>query len=233
MNHLKRTILPIFKILTHWRENIYFKIHHKKLNHLVQSPSPEYRDYLDMQIRRSLSKKDRSLQIRTQQFVDKIASLVDLSTCNVLCIGCRNMNEINYFQKKGAKKTIGIDLYSENAAILVMDMHDMLFPDNEFDLIFSSHSLEHAYDVGKVVSEMVRVARASATISIEAPINFEPRGADRHDFGNLNNLHDLFKPYLNDVLFTEMQAGPTESRLGYMRTIFTINKPQGVHAETS
>ena len=42
---------------------------------------------------------------------------------------------------------VGIDLLADGSGILAMDMHQLTFPDQSFDAVFSCHSLEHAYDV--------------------------------------------------------------------------------------
>jgi SAM-dependent methyltransferase len=84
-----------------------------------------------------------------------------------------------------------------------MDMHAMTFSDNQFDLVYSAHSLEHAYEPTQVAQEINRVARPGAIIAVTVPIHFEPRGSDLVDFGDVKNLLDLFKPHVTEALWFE------------------------------
>ena len=206
---------------------ILAKRHYMRLRQKAWQSSPEYEQYLDVQLRRTLSKKGARLPKRARALIDKTVELIDLPKCDVLCIGSRNTAEIDYFRHKGAQSVIGIDLYSEHRDILVMDMHDMTFPDNCFDVIYSSHSLEHAYDVHKVVSEIIRVARPGAFIVIEVPVQYETRGADLVDFENVENLHAAFEPYIARVLWSDEWSShgtSDDSGNASVRTIFSVCK---------
>jgi len=192
-----------------------------------QSSSLEYEKYLHTQLRRTLSKKDASLPKRAQVLIDKVAEFIDLTQCDVLCVGSRNTAEIDYFRSKDIKSVVGIDLYSEDEAILVMDMHDMIFPDESFDIIYSSHSLEHSFDVQQSVREIVRVARPGAILAIEVPVEYETRGADLVDFGNLDTLHRSFEPHIAQVLWSEKcppHSPANNSGHSVIRTVFRIVK---------
>ena len=209
------------------QETIQFQRHRMYLKQQVPQHSKEYQEYLDMQLRRTLSKKDTSLKVGARRLIDKTAELVDLTRCDVLCIGCRNTAEIDYFRNKGARSVVGIDLFSESSDILVMDMHRMTFPDDRFDIIYASHSLEHAYDVQKVVDEILRVARPGALVAIEVPVQYEARGTDLVDFGNLRNLHAVFEPHIAQVLWSDEQPPHTtenDSGTAVIRTVFSIRK---------
>ena len=199
--------------------------HRRRLKQKMWQRSHAYEQYLDIQLHRTLSKKETPLQTRTKSLIDKAAELVDLAKCDVLCVGSRNTAEIDYFRSKGAKNVVGIDLYSEYQDILVIDMHDMTFPDNHFDVIYSSHSLEHAYDVQKVISEIIRVGRSGALVVIEVPIRYETRGADLVDFGSCANIHAVFEPCVEKVLWCEEQepSSPSNSSgTAIARTIFSL-----------
>jgi SAM-dependent methyltransferase len=187
--------------------------------------SADYKSYLQTQLRRTLLKKSAPLPDRARILIDKIDTFTDLSNSDVLCIGSRNTAEIDYFYQKGAKHVTGIDLYSENEAILVMDMHDMVFPDKSFDVIYSCHSLEHAFDVQKVINEIVRVARSNAIVTIEVPVAYATQGADLVDFGNLNTLHCYFQPHIAQILWSDRQPPYSLTNNGgnsIIRTIFRI-----------
>jgi SAM-dependent methyltransferase len=180
-----------------------------------------------VQLRRTLSKRGALLPQRARTLIDRMADLVDLARCDVLCIGPRNANELAYIQSKGARSIVGIDLYSDDQSILVMDMHDMTFPDDSFDVIYASHSLEHAYDVQRVVEEMIRVARTDAVVVIEVPVEYDTRGADLVDFKDLETLHQAFGSHVAQVLWS--YRDPSESAMNdsgttIIRTIFRVAK---------
>ena len=108
-------------------------------------------------------------------------------------IGCRNAYELDLLEKYGVDTVIGIDLYSHDPRIKVMDMMDLKFEDNSFDLIYCSHALEHALDVQKVTTEIIRVAKNEANVLIEVPINYQVRGADLHDLKSFEKIHEVFQ----------------------------------------
>jgi SAM-dependent methyltransferase len=125
---------------------------------------------------------------------------------------------------------VGIDLFTESPDIFVMDMHNMTFPNNHFDIVYSSHSLEHSYNLHQVVQEIIRVAKDKAMVAIEVPVQYQTRGADLIDFRNLQNLLDVFKPHIGQVLWTDEQ--PPNSSLNdhgnaIVRLIFSVCKDSG------
>lgn len=213
-------------LLTRIWQEILFRYHRRQLSPQYSQWMPEYRNYLETQLRRTLTKRQVPLPARAQVLIDKIAQVVDIAQCEVLCVGCRNMAEITQFRRKGAKHVVGIDLYSSHPDIVVMDMHAMQFSDNQFDLIYSSHSLEHSYDVRRVVREIVRVARSQAWVAIEVPIQYETRGADLVDFGSLENLYAVFVPYLAKVLWSDERPAGDQGP-ATICAIFTIQKSNG------
>lgn len=145
----------------------------------------------------------------------------------VLCLGPRSNFELEIFRKKGFFNVVGIDLFSESPDILVMDMHRITFPDNRFDIIYCCHALEHAYDAHKAVSEIIRVARDGALIAIEVPVQCGARGADLIHFRDLDNLYVVFRPYIEQMLWSEEQpphSPRNDSGTSIIRTVFLIRK---------
>jgi SAM-dependent methyltransferase len=186
-----------------------------------------YRDYLDIQLHRTLTKKGVPLQERTRFLIDKLEELALLPSASVLSVGCRNAAELEYFEQKEIGDVVGIDLFSEDPRISVMDMHRMTFSDDTFDIVYSSHSLEHARDVDQVASELTRVVKDRGIIAIEVPVQFQTRGADLVDFGDIASLHQVFKPTIETVLWTDQQPPCSPFNQGgshVVRTIFSIRK---------
>lgn len=213
------------------KKNLPSEKHEKKLFSLVKCEDKEYQEYLRCQLNRTLSKKEQDASSMRTKYL--LSRLLDKVNCRIdikcLCVGCRNIYEIKAFHEMGFKNVTGIDLYSENKYILVMDMHDMKFKDNTFDIVYSAHSLEHAYDTDKAIRELIRIANKNAIFIIEVPINYEIRGADRVDFESLNKLYSKFKvcANINKVFFEEeLEKGKANNFSGteILRTIFEIEK---------
>lgn len=173
---------------------------------LRHQKDPDYRSYLDTQIARSLSKRHHQAGDRAKLLINQLIETGQPGPdARVLCIGSRNTFEIDYFKAQGFADVIGIDLFSEHPTIKVMDMHALTFTDDSFDIIYSAHSLEHAYDSAKVIAEIARVARPGALVAVEVPIHFEPRGSDRIDFGGVEGLIAAFGPHIDRVLWADEQ----------------------------
>lgn len=215
--------IPLLKKPVNILQVIVLWLHRRRLTAAVSSGDRIYQSYLDGQLSRTLSKRTDILPVRVRDFIDRISNLVELGNCRILCVGCRNTLEIEYFRSKGAKEVIGIDLYSESPSVTVMDMHAMKFDDNTFDLLFSSHSLEHAYEPSQAAAEFLRVVVPGGVVAVEVPICFKPSGADLVDFGDVEQLHRLFAPCMERVLWTEKLMPPTDV-LGTstMRSVFVV-----------
>lgn len=198
-----------------------------QLTRLQTGKDSEYRRYLSKQFKRSVSKYQENLK-RDHQLLRCLSETANLDKkWAVLCIGPRHADEIVLLNKLGFTDVRGIDLYSDSPSILVMDMHEMTFPDNSFGLIYSRHSLEHAYDIQKVVREIIRVARSGAVIAIELPIRYETRGADLVDIGSVANLLAMFEGNIQQVLLSEEQeigSPENEMRTPIARAIFLLTK---------
>lgn len=187
----------------------------------------DYQDYVQQQLKRTLRKKETQ-RGHTMLLIERTAALIDLTHCKVLCIGCRNMTEIDYFRHMGAKDVVGIDLQSPDPAIQIMDMHQMTFLPDSFDVIYASHSLEHSYDAHKVAGEITRVCRTGGLVVIEVPVNYATNEIDRVDFRDLATLHATFEPCVAKVLWSESvlpDSAHSVHNTEIIRTIFQIQKP--------
>ncbi|MFW9875819.1 MAG: class I SAM-dependent methyltransferase [Candidatus Thorarchaeota archaeon] len=187
----------------------------------------QYKDYLRLQLHRTITKKKDHSSSKQEYLINLLQERVELTGLKVLCIGCRSIEEINYFKKAKAGNTVGIDLFSEDKEILVMDMHDMTFNNNCFDVIFSCHSLEHAQDYNRAISESIRVAKKEAIFVIEVPVNYETRGADIWDFKSIDHIKSLFQPYIKEILLEEYSTKGSDNNFAgtdVARVIFQIAK---------
>lgn len=66
---------------------------------------------------------------------------------------------------------IGLDNNPRTAADVIHDLGDVPYPfaDNEFDLVVSSHSIEHIPDVMAFVEELYRITKNGGRIKIVTP----------------------------------------------------------------
>jgi SAM-dependent methyltransferase len=85
----------------------------------------------------------------------------------VLCLAARIGTECRAFRDLGCL-AIGIDLNPgvENRLVLHGDFHELQFADSCFDIVFTN-SLDHAYELDKVLSEAFRVLKPGGRLIAE------------------------------------------------------------------
>lgn len=200
-----------------------------KLKKLKNKTGEKYSKYLELQFQRSREKYDHNSERenkRKKELMNIVSAYVDLNKIeNALVIGCRNPYELDLLELKGVKKTTGVDLFSHDKRIVVMDMHNLKFGDKFFDFIYCSHALEHALDYKKVCEEMVRVLKDGGIISIEVPVNYKVQGSDMHDFESSNNLVGLFSSLgrIETLLKENIKEKDSNSGTDISRVIIKIN----------
>ena len=131
---------------------------------------------------------------------------------SVLCVGCRNTFELGILHAAGFGPIIGIDLVQMHPTIQAMDLHALTFPAAMFDVVFSCHSLEHAYDLDVALREWARVTVSGGTWAIEVPIRFDVTAVDRQDVGSAAGLMAVCEPLVTP-LWTEESVDGTVARL--------------------
>jgi SAM-dependent methyltransferase len=196
------------------------------LSRLRSRRSAEYRDYLAIQLRRTLSKRDTDPGIGAVTLINRVAEQ-RTDGGSVLCVGCRNALELDRFRSRGFADVVGIDLFSQRADIKVMEMHEMTFPDNSFDVVYASHALEHSYDVERVVGEIFRVARDGAIVGVEVPVRVQASTADRIVFSGLDELRASFEPHIRDEVLAEEQpphSATNDQGTEIARLVFRLRK---------
>jgi SAM-dependent methyltransferase len=196
------------------------------LRRLGRRHPPEYRDYLSTQLRRTLSKRETDPGAGAVTLINSVAD-GQASGGSVLCVGCRNPLELDRFRARGFDDVVGIDLFSQRDDILVMDMHELSFPDDSFDVVYASHALEHSYDVDRVVGEIARVGRDGAVVGVEVPVRAQASAADRIVFSGLDELRAVFGPHIGAELHAEEQPPRTptnEQGTDIARLVFRLRK---------
>jgi len=112
------------------------------------------------------------------------ALLPDFKDKTVLSLGCGSGEDSAYLKKKGAKKSVGIDLIDELILIAknsypecefhVMNMEKLDFPDNSFDFAYSSLAIHYLEDWNKVFEEVYRILKPNSSFlfSCGHPVRF-------------------------------------------------------------
>jgi SAM-dependent methyltransferase len=203
--------------------------HRLGLRRLAGVEPPDYRRYLDIQLRRTLGKRATDSGVGLRVLMDEaIARGRPSRAARVLCVGCRNGVELDEFRARGFEHVVGIDLFSQRPDILVMDMHRMTFPDNSFDVVFASHALEHSYDLETVVGEIGRVGRDGAVVAVEVPVGTRASEADRIEFPGVDQLRAPFRSRIAEQLWAEEQPPRSETNdqgTDVARLVFRLRKP--------
>jgi len=196
---IKKIQSLIRKLSVSFKKKKYKKTGKLPLQELIGDRDEKYADYAKAQVNRTLTKIDKDASFRYGQIIQEFLKIKPNHQGRVLCVGCRNVYELNAFEKAGFEKVQGIDLVSIDPRITVMDMGDMKFNDNTFDLVYSGDSLEHSYDINQTAGEFCRVVKSGGHIAIETPINYQANQVDRWDVKNLDGLLAFFRPYVKNV----------------------------------
>ncbi len=89
----------------------------------------------------------------------------------ILSIGCRAVVELNDLAKGGYELT-GIDIVppENEGEYLLIDAHTMdeHFEENQFDLIYAAHSMEHMHDATKVLRSIRKIAKYGCLLVLPA-----------------------------------------------------------------
>ncbi|MFQ5795738.1 MAG: class I SAM-dependent methyltransferase [Candidatus Bipolaricaulia bacterium] len=129
-----------------------------------------YEDYLEHQKdklqRIDLSDYDIRYRYVLRERLEKLNVLWRSKT--VLCLAARIGTEVKSFLDIGCF-AVGLDINpgKDNRYVLYGDFHDIQFPSHSIDVVFTN-SLDHAFDVEKVIDEIKRVLKPEGLLIIEA-----------------------------------------------------------------
>lgn len=98
-----------------------------------------------------------------------LAELPNIKNLDILCVGCGNGAETNWFLENGAHRTVGVDISKglidiakeryPKAEFYEMDMEKIDFPEESFDFAYSSLTLHYADDWKKTLTETKAVLK--------------------------------------------------------------------------
>lgn len=139
----------------------------------------KYAEYLKAQTEQYLSFESLSPQWKEGQrrYIAEVLSDLPKDT-RILDCACGDGVGLQVFRSLGFKNVVGVELSEVKAAkasawgyeVIVADFHDMpMLKDGSFDVVYSSHSLEHAYDPQKVLAEFHRVLKPGSKLYLVLP----------------------------------------------------------------
>jgi SAM-dependent methyltransferase len=101
---------------------------------------------------------------------------VPLAGRSVLCLGAREGAEVRAFLDRGAS-AVGVDLNPgpDNPWVVRGDFHALQFADGSADLVYSN-SLDHAFDLERMLAEVKRVLAPEGTFLVELARGTEEGG---------------------------------------------------------
>ena len=211
----------------HYRRNVQRSYEAARRN--INVADADYDKYLKDQLEETLLKKKLVGERRFAviPLIDMLRSKHDFTGADVLCVGARNTDEIKYFRQKGAKSVVGIDLFTDDPDLTIMDMHDLKFPDAQFDIVYSRHSFEHAYDKRKAAQEWIRVLKDGGIVIIEVPGKYKG-GGDYNRFEENEDVVGAFRPYVGEFLWNEYSRKEENTdKMDIIRVMFHVNKKAG------
>jgi len=233
-----RLLKSVYKTQKQWRrslgdglDRVYYRWNvrqaHTRLHQQLGAVDGSYDTYLREQLEETLRKKRLFGRVRFDvvPLVDMLASKHDFRGQAVLCVGARQDDEIRYFRTRGAGRVLGIDLYDAPPDIVTMDMHDLKFGDGEFDVVYSRHSFEHAYDKRKAGLEFVRVLKPGGVVVIEVPGKVKG-GGDYNLFNGFDDVLEAFTPHVGEFLWQEYSRKEENTdKMDIIRLMFRVRKP--------
>lgn len=144
----------------------------------INVPEDPHRNYLQTQRDATIREKDwpRSVEGHARFMKEFVSGLVK-ETDRILDCGCGDGVGLERFKSMGCKNVIGVDVTLEKAeaarasgyTVHVADMHDLKIRSGSIDVVYSSHSLEHARDPIKVLSEFRRVLVPGGSLILVLP----------------------------------------------------------------
>ena len=218
-DYLSLPVTQLSRIAQRRRFNAaYWQSHRAEVQELVVEQfrrdepfEPEYEQYLRAQISKSLHATRRSLSgsalmRRSENLIDKMDAFLpdDRAELSVLCVGCRTAEEpLHVVRRCRVGEAVGLDLFSHDPLVHVGDMQNMPFQDEQFDVVYACHSLEHAQDIEAALSEAVRVLSKPGLLVAALPVNFSPSATDLWDVESSTAFIDRLPAPPSEILLAE------------------------------
>lgn len=144
---------------------------HEDVHGIKRRKYSSYNQYLLHQARKLGKKKNRIVRhdIEFEEvLVDRLPGYnIDYRGKSALCLAARLGAEVRALKRLGAF-AVGVDLEpgDDNQHVLRGDFHDLKFADSTVDIIYFN-SVDHAFDLQRVVEEIARVLKMGGTLILE------------------------------------------------------------------
>ncbi len=104
--------------------------------------------------------------------------LADYRKLKILDLGCGDGYAISIFKHYGFDDIVGVDIHPDKLKLAKKlshnvfegDMHNLPFNNEEFEVIFASHTLEHSHDLKIAIAEAKRVLKKDGCFFVIVPI---------------------------------------------------------------
>lgn len=143
---------------------------------------PDYETYLEHQKTKFSALRSKSVEGHDRRFhaalAERLAGMpLDFRGRSVLCLAARQGSEVRAFIDQGAF-ALGIDLNPgrKNRYVVVGDFHELQFADGSVDYVYTN-SLDHAFDLDRILREVRRVLKPEGGFIVEANISAEEGSA--------------------------------------------------------
>lgn len=205
----------------------------KKKLHMLNGSHGEVKkesDHLDTVIDHNFRRRWLFSRHRTEKLMNIVRNVGILTPeAKVLCIGPKNEAEVLLLSLYGFKleNITGIDLFSLGEKIESMDMHNMAFPDNMFDVVFSSWTLKYAYDLKKACNEFVRVLKPGGIVAAGYTQTIDTSSlvkAGSELSGGLADIYANFEPHILHKYWQEADPAPPPVGNHRITAVFSIKK---------
>jgi len=123
----------------------------------------QFNDYVKIEAKKQSKKLEKTkLKIASRDKEGELKNIKNIfyNTSSILCIGCRDDSEVIAF-KKYFTLARGIDICNKTEEITKIPAEniDTIYKNNEFDLIYSSHSLEHMIYPSDVLKNIRKISK--------------------------------------------------------------------------
>ena len=163
------------------RKNKKLKLQPKELKSIKNYSMivKNYDEYIYFQTKKHAGHESENIRWKEGQirYIDKTFSKLKRSL-KIIDIACGDGVGLFQFKRLNFLNVVGVELNKEKSEIAKkigyevfnLDMHDLsVFPNNEFDVVYSSHTLEHAFDPSKVLKAFYRILKKDGRLYVVLP----------------------------------------------------------------
>ena len=137
----------------------------------------------------------------------------------ILDLGCGN----NRYKSSNDDLVIGIDNVKVNGVDVVWNLNKFPYPfkNNEFDMIYTSYTLEHLDNLDLVFKELIRITKNSGRIKIRVP-HFSCGVSYRDPTHKRVFSYFTFNYFTDECFYTKSRFRIRNRKLNFTRQAFTF-----------